>query len=106
MRDRLLGVKLDDEVFLDSCRYVRSAWILNERSTKINFVYRQPGNRSTLSRALQGIVNEIQLSTFFFDLDNLTRRNLKRGNIHSRVRDGDVTVPHQLAGSFARRSES
>lgn len=101
---RLLGVQLDDELFLDRFGDILSFGVVQELTAHGGTVPFQPV--VAIGSAGQRIGNDFQRFGPFAHLHHIAGFELIGGNVHDIAVYHDVTVAYQLAGRATRRGDA
>ena len=96
----LLGVQLNNELFVGGQRNVGAFWNFQQLSFERSFVESQPGQFLAASDFPQTDVNLVEVLGLLFDLDKLVRTDLIRWDIDHTSVDQDMTMPDQLSSGF------
>src|SRR6056297_298958 len=94
---KLLGIELDDQVFVDVGQDFFAVRQLLEHAAHLLLVDVDPLGETGLDHHLQGVLHPQLLPGLFADRDFLTGADLEGRNVHDLAIDGDALVAHQLA---------
>src|SRR6476469_8402198 len=99
----LLGVQLDDELFLDRSRDLAALRLAQHLGGERIVIGLQP--RRHLSRQLGGVADDRVGGRARLDRDHVALAHLVAGDVDPPAVDGPVTVADELAGLAPRRGE-
>src|ERR1051325_1284948 len=102
IRIALLGIELDDKLFIEVQRDVRPFRDAQEGAGHCGFVETQPRKHRAVLHPLHRRMDDVELFALLADLDDIARPEQVRGDVHDLIVHHQVAVDDQLPPGFRR----